>query len=482
MQKKYQKGILFLSLLFLLILVLYTAVKIRQTGISITESPQTTRAKYDNESSPDTSVIEVEPVIEEANHIEQFKKSQFTESSTSTNPIQPEKKQQITEREKEELVVKAVFKALNKNMRYQDANESDLRAAQSIAMDSSKSLKERRSAAWDLATMGDAEAIEALQELLVNPETPASLKAAILEGLGYSSETQAKELLLAGINDEDQSVARAGIRGLGILGDADSISILSDILYSSDASDSIVQEAATALGGIEKPEARDVLIDAYSDAQIARRETLREDIITSLGQRDISETADFFQQIMDEYPHGDPMRVAVVEAVENAQGDKSAFILNNLNDPDSDVRAAAAWALAVDEEPPQVDDVLSDMLTAEQNAEVRKRIYQVLENQQTLDIEPLTGIILAEPDPDARLAGYDLLAQQLQNSENAEFAKQFELVVPQLCQTALTAKQLNQRLSAVMTLKRAQTGQSDLALEQIAAESSDKRVLKAVGM
>ncbi len=484
MQKRYLAGFLFFVIaLILLAVVPYTVRKISRAGTA--KGPQKGTQAPESYREASNTQMQTKPVgterIEEKIPTVDIVPAQIPPVKDQVS--QPEDEQSPPQSANEELIAKAVFKALNNQLSPEGITESELREAQTIVADRTNSLKTRRQAAWDLATMGDAQSLDVLKELLMDPQTPAALKATILEGLGYSYEPQAKELLLEGLEDENETVVRAGIRGLGVLGDADSISILSDILYSAEASDSIVQEAAMTLGGIEQHEAYDVLVNAYNDSQATQRENLREDIIDALGQRDISETADFLQRIIDDNPVGEPLRVVAVEAVEDAQGDKSAFLLNNLHDPDSEVRAAAAWALAVDEEPAQVADVLSRMLVNEQDAEVRKRLYQAIANQNTPQNESLTGLVLAESDPDARLAGYDLLAQQLQSSESTQFAQQFdELVVPQLRETALTAKHLNQRLSAVIALKRAQTEESERALEKIAAESSDKRVLKAVGM
>lgn len=480
MQKNFQKGVLFLSALILLVLVLYAVARIGRADT--VNSPQA-ELKTDVTDKPvqtaqEKNIAPVKTQLEQndsagditlTNRLSQKIKSKYDESK------------QIPESLKKKALAEKVLKVFSKKTALQDVNESDLLAAQNSAADLANSLKKRKKSAWLLVTKGNAESLDALKDLLTDPNTPTALKATILEGLGYSDEPQAKELLLASLEDNDDSVVRAGIRGLGALGDPDSISILSDILHSPQAPESIIQEAAMALGGIDKQEAYDVLVNTYD--QSVGQANLREDIIAALGQRNISETADFLQQIIDENPVGDQLRVAAVEAAEDATGDKSGFLLKNLLDADSEVREAAAWGLAADDQPAQVADALSNMLATEQDSEVRKRLYQAIANQEIPENESLTGLVLSEPDFDAKLAGYDLLAQQLHNSDSIEFAQQFDqLVVPQLKETALTAKQLNQRLSAVISLKRAQTFESARAIEQIAVESSDKNVLKAVGM
>ncbi len=368
-----------------------------------------------------------------------------------------------------------------------DSNEpTDIQLANNFKtlLNEQASLDERCRAAWNLAKYGDEEILHILGEILFHPSTPAAVKAAIAEGLGYSSEPYAKELILSALADKDDIVVRGAIRGLSAIGDKDVIPVLSDILFSQDASGAVLAEAALGLGRIDGIEAYETLVNAYNDAIINGNTDLGEDIIAALGQRDISEISSFFRQILDDENASPSLRVAAIEALEDAQGDTISFLLKYLSDPDSEVRAAAAWALALADEPPDIIPNLLALLAAETDAEVRKRLYQALENQENAVIDNATvQKILAETELETRMAGYDLLAGHVSGSNDAGLIENFnQIVIPELKQIALTAEKLSTRLSAVITLKRANNQASIVALQEIVAQSTDANVIEAASI
>jgi HEAT repeat protein len=354
-----------------------------------------------------------------------------------------------------------------------------------VVLDVDASLNDRCKAARTLVKGADTETLLALKGAFLDPDSPGHLKAAIVEGLGYSSDPQAKEFILSALEDKDDVVVRGAIRGLSVIGDNDAISELSNILLSTDAPHRVVLEAAMGLGRIDLPGTYEILVGAYHDATILGTEDFKEGILAALGQRRIAETAAFFQEILDDSTTPSSLRIAVIEAVEDAQGDTSPFLLNNLRDKESEVRAAVASALAIVDEPGNVAGELQTLLAEEKDADVRKRLYEALGNQKSedVDIDSVAVKIFAESDLEARLAGYSLLAEHVRTAENAVLQEQFETIaVPSLRETALTADRLSTRLSAVIALKKTGTAKSRSALEEIAAVSSDERVVKATGI
>jgi HEAT repeat protein len=123
-----------------------------------------------------------------------------------------------------------------------------------------------------------------------------SVKAAIYEGLGYSSVLRAKELLITALHNEDEGIVCAAIRGLGAIGDKDAVFMIVDMMNSDAVSEIVAGEAAGALGQIDSPDAYIALVDAYQSIETSD-EGIGEDIVSALGYRDISETGDFFKQI-----------------------------------------------------------------------------------------------------------------------------------------------------------------------------------------
>ena len=352
-----------------------------------------------------------------------------------------------------------------------------------ILFDTAASLKERRRAAFALAKSGGADILPRLEEMLSMEDTAPYLKAAILEGLGYSDQPQAKDLIVAMLQDENDVVVRGAIKGLSATGNQEAVSLLSNIMSSEGRSDSVIAEAALGLGKIDHPDAFKLLVDAYNEAAASENNDRLDDIVAALGYRDITESGDFFKKIINAKTTDPSIRLAAIEAIQDAEGDTGSIFLSGLNDTDSDVRAEAAWALAAADDPGDISREIETYLVQEQDAEVRKRLYQALGNQENPDLNVVNDMVYNEPDLNARVAGYDLLAKNISSLEDENLITQFnETAIPELQEVALSSKYLNTRLSAVMVLKKANTKEANLALKKIAGESTDMKVVKAVGI
>ena len=94
--------------------------------------------------------------------------------------------------------------------------------------DPAQPLPVRRKAARSLGRIGSDEAINALKRTVV--EAPADLKAAIAEGLGESTHSDAVPMLHSLLEDRDEAAARGAIRGFAARGDASSVEVLSGVL------------------------------------------------------------------------------------------------------------------------------------------------------------------------------------------------------------------------------------------------------------
>ncbi len=391
--------------------------------------------------------------------------------------------QDTTDQKKEaakQAAVSALLKAMTGRSQMKGLSEEELVR---ILLDKNASPKNRYHAAWALAKSGSEEALGEIEKIFSQKGTEAYIKAAVAEGLGYSSNPRAKPILLNMLEDENEIVVRGAIRGLSAIGDQDAVFRLSGILNSNGASKNIIAEAAMGLGKIASPDACLALISAYQNAEASNNDTLKQDIISAMGYRDISETEAFFQNILNQTDADASLRLTAIEALEEAQGDTGAFLANYLNDADSEIRAEAAWALASADAPGDLADAIESRLAIEEDAEVRKRLYQALGNQENPDLDAGAEFVFKETDLEARLAGYDLLARGLKGSENTALAERFTTTaIPELREMALSDENLNLKLSAVTTLKRAGTAESLSALKEIAAKSLDYRVVKATGL
>jgi HEAT repeat protein len=134
------------------------------------------------------------------------------------------------------------------------------------------------------------------------------------------------------------------------------------------------------------------------------------------------------------------------------------LFLKYASDPDPDVRAAAAWALGSLEETTGLGPQLADLLNGETNPQVRARLYSALANQDVWDPGTVLGLVARESDPGVRLAAFDLLAASCRSPEAQAVLAFFNgTAVPELKRGALEADSLQDRLSSVITLRRAGT-------------------------
>jgi HEAT repeat protein len=385
--------------------------------------------------------------------------------------------------EKKEKDVSAILSVLTGRQKEGKLSSEEIEKKFAILLDKDSSLKDCREAAWLLAKGGDAKTLSVLRQVALDANTAPELKAAIIEGIAYSDDPQKKELLLSALADKDDAVARAAIRGFSAIGDLESVDILTNIARSPDKSSDIVSEAITGIGKSSSPAAYQVLVDLYNESADRGDSDSQEEIITAMGQRNISQTGQFFEQILRGKESDPALRLAAAESLEWAQGDVSPLLVNMLHDENSEIRAAAAWSLAAREEPGDVLGEIQAVLMTETDPQVRTRLYQAMGNQENVNIDVLAPKILNEPDSEARAAGYDLLAKNIGSSENAELKRQFDkMIVPQLKETALNAEELNSKLAAIISLKKADTEQAYLALKEITAQSKDSSVIEAAGM
>ena len=159
------------------------------------------------------------------------------------------------------------------------------------------------------------------------------------------------------------------------------------------------------------------------------------------------------------------------------------FLASLGSDRDSDVRAAAAWALSATETSGNLGEPLLGLLRGESDADVRLRLYQALGNQESFDATAALNIIRNEKDPSARVVGLDLLAKTLAGNPTSPLRSYFDqTALPELTQTALSGQNSDDRMAAVVALTRASTFSAAAvdALRTLAQQASDPRVLRSV--
>jgi HEAT repeat protein len=223
----------------------------------------------------------------------------------------------------------------------QSGTESETARLTSIMLDKSAPAQARRQAAHSLGKIGTDEAMAVLKNALAGDQPPF-VKAAIAEGLGQSSNPEARDFLHELANGKDPAIARGAARGLAARNDADAVDTLGNLLFNNQTPLSVRTEAALALGDVSLPAAQDQLTRAISQIH---DEDIVESVLDGLGRRPFSDTEAFFRNYLNSPDVPPESKVLAIEAVRDAEGDVAPFLSKYLNDANPDVRAAAKEAL-----------------------------------------------------------------------------------------------------------------------------------------
>ena len=341
--------------------------------------------------------------------------------------------------------------------------------------DTGLSLKFRREAAFALAGLGTPEAFAAATNALRS--SPSQIRAAITEGLGRSPHPEAPALMRTLVNDPDEMVGRAAVRGVGARGDAGSIELLGQLMDDTSRPESMRTEAVLALGGIESADARRLLVQA---AQQTGNELIATHALEALGAQPFEKTREFFRDYLASTAVPTELRTAALESLGNASGDTAGMLVPFLSDPKPEVRAAAAQALSTTESRGSAAGPLVEALRVEASPEVRAGLYQALANQGGYAIDTIQSLARGETNPQAQLAAFDLLATACRTQSTPELTDFFDqTVAPALKDTALKGPNSFDRVAAVVTLRRAATPGSVAAMNEIAKTATDPRVVDA---
>lgn len=324
-------------------------------------------------------------------------------------------------------------------------------------------LKYRRVYAYRLARVGSPECLAALRTVFQT--APPDDLADMLQLVGTTGNAALKPYLWPLLQNENEVVVAGAIRGLSLLGSDEVTATLAAILADDRKSNRLRGEAATGLGTLGTPAARDALL-----AQTGRLSPgeLQTQIFTSLGQYEFADIAGAFKQYLNS---GIPAerRVAAVEALSHSSIDAAPFLLALAGkDANAEVRASAAWAISTHHDLRDLGPALAELAVRETEADVRRRLYEALLPQAEIPAQPLWPVVLAEQDIAARVAGFNALGVAAKHGDAMEFDRQ---VVPELVQIATTPNSLNIQMRAVFALRRAQTPAALTALAAIASQA-----------
>ena len=351
-----------------------------------------------------------------------------------------------------------------------------------VLHDETSPLKKRCNAAFILAREANDTTFYQFLDIFYDAQTPSELKAAILAGIGYSKNPAKIELIKDGLKDSNEDIVCGAIRGLQGFSEDYAVDMLSDFVNSKDTSERVKNEAISSLGGIQNPAATKVLTDAYYTFLGADNKKYSAEIIKAAGQKDFSQTQEFFTDVLKNSDTDASSRLAIAETLENSDGQASSILTSLLHDPDSKIRAAAAWSLATATETGDISAELLAVVKQETDSETKKRLYQALGNQENINAAEVIPSITAETDISTKIAGYDLVAIELYKKDQQIQDWFVTQALPELKDTALNAATLNTRLSAVIAIKKAGLSQTEQVLSEIAETSKDEKVVLATGL
>jgi HEAT repeat protein len=337
-------------------------------------------------------------------------------------------------------------------------------------------IEQRRIYAYRLARAGTPEAMAALFKVFqtAGPEH----KVFMLQLIGSTGNPAVKDWLWQWLSDSDIRVVMATIRGLSTIGGTDVTEKLVALLRDSKQPDQLRIEAALGLGTIGTPEAADMLTKALLETMETE---VGMQILDALGRFPFETVAGTFKQFLSAPEVPAEKRVVALEALAYSTAGAVPFLLGFAEgDADADVRASAAWAISTHGRYRDIAPMLTDMVEAEPDEDVRRRLYEALLPQSEIPAERLLPSVLEEDDIAARVAGFNVLASAATQGSSETFAATFDLqIVPELLQIALSDNSVNIRMRAVFALRRGQTAAAQAALAEVANNSSNPQIAEA---
>jgi HEAT repeat protein len=301
-------------------------------------------------------------------------------SSPSGQRVEPPENNLPRDREDPEAEESTVLAALSRLVGAHGGAPQTLASLSTELLDPSYPLLRRQKAAWSLAQLGSEEAIAMLLQGLQTG--PPLLRVTIAEALGSSQNKKSQSVLRELLRDNDPAVARAAIRGIGAVEDAGSVKLLAQFARDAKSPEEMRIEAALSLGKVSSPAASEALTRLLGETT---NEDLVEAIVSGLGEQSFAETEGAFRTLLGNPTTPIELRVAALEALGQTEGDPTILLMEQFDDPEPAIRAAAAWALTNLDNLGNLPVRLLSLHAQETDAEVRARITQALKHHGAID-------------------------------------------------------------------------------------------------
>lgn len=302
-----------------------------------------------------------------------------------------------------------------------------------------------------LAAIGGEESYARLGDIINDPGWPDHLR---------------HEAAGAVLRTGDDRQRASAIRGMSAIATEAETESLASILHDPAVPQSLRVQAAVGLGKIASPRAGDELIAAFSEFA---DEDVQEVLLGSLGHFPFTQIAETWKTFLADPTTTPGLRAAAAEALSNSSADAVPFLASLASDDrEADVREMAAWALSTQEPGGALGPKIAQMLRAEPEPDVRRRLYESLLVQSENPTESVILVIEQEDDPAARIAAMNAAGDAVGRKQASSLAATFDSqMVPELQSVALGTASLNLRMRAVFALRRAGTPAAMTALANI---------------
>ena len=280
-------------------------------------------------------------------------------------------------------------------------------AALSRALRTDTSVEVRRTAAWALGQIEDAEGVPALLYALANDDD-VEVRRTTVWALGQIESPEAVDGLAGVLDDADDETRSQAAWALGQIEAPEAVPALTRLLQ--DPSAPVRSQAAWALGQIEVASAVDGLVGALDDEVAA----VRSQAAWALGQ---IESRDAVEGLARAVANDEQAAVRSQAAWALGQIEPSTApqaLIDALDDESQAVRGQAAWALAQIEDPATVGPLV-DMLTSGSN-EARLSALRALASIRTQAAIEAIAPLLQDEDERVRAAAARALGGRSWNS------------------------------------------------------------------
>ena len=303
---------------------------------------------------------------------------------------------------------------------------------------------------------------------------PEEVRETLLYAIGCSGRREAGDFLRVYLDNPEQGIRRATIRGLAATGSTEDAKFLGQWMEISGLPIEESTEIALALGGSLASNATGILLEAYPKAET---DELGECILLALAQRPFTQTYTFFFQLLADEKANPKRRKEALQALAQFDTVSEEFFDPYLRSADPEVRSGAylalgalsAWNTGIR---------LLGALQFETDVGARVSLWEALGMQPIGNSAEVSRLALAENEPATKILAGKVVARSLQGraSDDSAVVEFGRVWAPELTRLAIE-ENADMGLQAVSALAiQGKIPEVRLALAQIVRQAAEPRV------